>query len=64
MLGCGETYDEVVQTMRDLRAIDVDILTLGQYLQPSARQMKVQDFVHPDIFEKLKEVSFYSIRPV
>jgi len=55
MLGCGETVEETIQTMRDLRENDVDIVTLGQYLQPSARQMKVHEYVHPDIFKHLKE---------
>jgi len=55
MLGCGETVEETIQTMRDLRDHGVDIVTLGQYLQPSARQMKVQEYVHPDIFKQLQE---------
>jgi lipoyl synthase len=51
MLGLGETDEEVVQTLRDLRAHDVDMLTLGQYLQPSAHHLPVQRYVHPDSFK-------------
>jgi lipoic acid synthetase len=50
MLGLGETDEEILQTMDDLRAIGVDILTLGQYLQPSRNHLPVQRFVHPDTF--------------
>jgi lipoyl synthase len=50
MVGIGETDDEVLQTMRDLRAAGVDIVTLGQYLRPSARHAEVKRFVDPDTF--------------
>lgn len=56
MLGLGETFDEVVEAMDDLRAVDVDVLTLGQYLQPSRDHLPVQRYVHPDEFAELKEV--------
>jgi len=52
MLGCGETEDEVRQTLTDLRAIDVDIVTLGQYLRPTNKHMKVSSFVEPAVFEQ------------
>ncbi|WP_183603111.1 lipoyl synthase [Paenibacillus phyllosphaerae] len=55
MLGCGETFEEVLQAMDDLRAVDVDILTLGQYLQPTPNHMPIVRYVHPDEFAKLKE---------
>lgn len=55
MLGVGEEWDEILQTMDDLRANDVNILTLGQYLQPSPSHLKVVRYVHPDEFAKLKE---------
>ncbi|MBB6672529.1 lipoyl synthase [Cohnella nanjingensis] len=55
MLGVGETYEEIVQAMDDLRAIDCDILTLGQYLQPSPAHLAVERYVHPDEFAKLKQ---------
>ncbi|TYP71783.1 lipoic acid synthetase [Paenibacillus methanolicus] len=55
MLGVGETYEEILQAMDDLRAADVDILTLGQYLQPTPNHMPIVRYVHPDEFAKLKE---------
>ncbi len=50
MVGLGETDAEISQTMRDLRAVGVDILTLGQYLRPSQRHLAVVEYVHPDKF--------------
>lgn len=50
MLGLGEEKQEVLQTMEDLRKIDVDFLTLGQYLRPTKHQLKVADYIHPEIF--------------
>jgi lipoic acid synthetase len=50
MVGLGETDDEILQVMRDLRAHDVDMLTIGQYLQPSAHHLPVARYVHPDTF--------------
>jgi hypothetical protein len=55
MLGLGETLDEVRQVMQDLRAHDCDMLTLGQYLQPSLHHLPVERYVHPDEFEQLRE---------
>ncbi len=55
MLGLGETDDEVLATMDDLRERDVDILTLGQYLQPTAHHLPVERFVSPDGFAALRE---------
>jgi lipoic acid synthetase len=55
MLGLGETIDEVKEVMRDLYAHKVDMVTLGQYLQPSRDHLKVERFVHPDEFEALRE---------
>ena len=55
MLGLGETNEEVLEVMRDLRAHNVDMLTLGQYLQPSKDHLAVERFVHPDEFEELAE---------
>eukprot|EP01122_Echinamoeba_exundans_P002403 TRINITY_DN12347_c0_g1_i1.p1 TRINITY_DN12347_c0_g1~~TRINITY_DN12347_c0_g1_i1.p1 ORF type:complete len:386 (-),score=58.12 TRINITY_DN12347_c0_g1_i1:18-1175(-) len=51
MLGVGETDDQVRQTMEDLRRIGVEALTLGQYLQPTKKHMKVEEYIHPDKFE-------------
>ena len=50
MVGLGETDDEILTTMHDLRAHDVDMLTLGQYLQPSEHHLPVRRYVHPDTF--------------
>ena len=55
LLGLGETADEVVETMRDLRARGVDILTLGQYLQPTKKHVPVAEFLHPDRFREYEE---------
>lgn len=52
MVGLGETHDEVRQTLRDLRAAGCDILTVGQYLQPSKTHLPVHEFVHPDVFKQ------------
>lgn len=58
MLGLGEEMDEVVQTMRDLRASHVDVITIGQYLQPTKKHLPVVRFVHPDEFNKLTEIGY------
>ena len=55
MLGLGETDEEVLEVMQRLREHNVDMLTLGQYLQPSRNHLPVQRFVHPDIFAWLAE---------
>ena len=52
MLGLGELEDEVLQTMRDLREANVDIVTIGQYLQPSKKHLPVKQFITPDQFKK------------
>ncbi len=54
MLGLGETDDEIVQVMRDLRAHEVDMITVGQYLQPSAHHLPVLRYAGLDVFEKLE----------
>jgi len=56
MVGLGETRDELVATMRDLRGVDVEILTLGQYLRPSAQHLPVEKYYHPDEFAELAAV--------
>lgn len=55
MLGLGETEDEVFKAMDDLAAHGCDILTLGQYLQPTKMHIEVAEFIHPDQFEKYRE---------
>jgi lipoic acid synthetase len=54
MIGLGETDEEIVQVMRDLRAHEVDMLTIGQYLQPSQHHLPVLRFAHPDVFAALE----------
>jgi lipoic acid synthetase len=55
IVGLGETNDEVVETMRDLRAHGVDVVTIGQYLQPSPKHAPIDRWVHPDEFRWLRE---------
>ena len=56
MLGLGETFDEVVQVMNDLRSAHVDVVTIGQYLQPSKKHLPVKKFILPETFDKLREI--------
>ena len=58
MLGLGEAKEEVVQTMQDLVDNKVDVITIGQYLQPSKKHLQVQRFVHPDEFKELREIGY------
>lgn len=55
MLGVGEEWDEILQTMDDLRSVDCNILTLGQYLQPSPKHLNVEKYIKPEDFALLKE---------
>lgn len=57
MLGLGETFDEIVEVMKDLRAHNVDMITLGQYLQPSKDHLPVDRFVEPSEFEELARIA-------
>ncbi|MCK0153274.1 lipoyl synthase [Alcanivorax sp. S6407] len=65
MVGLGETFDQVIGTIRDLRAHDVDMITIGQYLQPSKHHAPVERFVHPDEFREYariaEELGFISV---
>jgi lipoyl synthase len=54
MAGLGETKEEVVSVMRDLRSVGCDIVTIGQYLQPSQDHLQVREYIHPEIFEAYK----------
>jgi lipoic acid synthetase len=56
MLGLGETENEVLETMGDLRQVGVDILTLGQYLQPTLKHLPVAEFITPEQFDKYREI--------
>jgi lipoic acid synthetase len=58
MLGLGEKMDEVKQTMEDLRYSNVDVITIGQYLQPTKKHLPVVRFVHPDEFAQLREFGY------
>jgi lipoic acid synthetase len=55
MLGLGETFEEVTETLHDLKNAGVDVVTIGQYLQPTPKHLPVAEFVHPNIFKKHKE---------
>ncbi|AZK46223.1 lipoyl synthase [Paenibacillus lentus] len=55
MLGVGEEWEEILQAMDDLRAVDCDILTIGQYLQPSPQHLSVEKYYRPEQFAELKE---------
>ena len=57
MLGLGETDEQIRQTLQDLRDIDCDIVTFGQYMRPTKRHMKVVEYVHPDKFKYWKDVA-------
>lgn len=65
MLGLGETMDEVTQALRDLRAHDVDFITIGQYMRPSKRHLSIKEFVPPEQFDELailaKDLGFISV---
>jgi lipoic acid synthetase len=56
MLGLGETEQEIYETMDDLRAVCCDVLTMGQYLQPTKQHLPVVEFIHPEVFAKYKEI--------
>ncbi len=58
MLGLGETEAEVIQALKDLRNVDCDFLTIGQYLRPAKRNLKVQDFVTPECFAEYEERAY------
>ncbi len=58
MLGLGENKEEVLQTMQDLRDHNVDVITIGQYLQPSRKHLPVQRFVHPDEFAEYRNAGY------
>ncbi|MCH2230940.1 MAG: lipoyl synthase [Crocinitomicaceae bacterium] len=56
MLGLGESHQEIIETMEDLASVNVDILTLGQYLQPTAKHLPIDEFVTPERFAEYKEI--------
>ena len=56
MLGLGETDSEIIQTMKDLRSIDVDVVTFGQYLRPTEAHLSVVEYVTPEKFDYFRKV--------
>ncbi len=56
MLGLGETEEEILETLEDLRSVDVDIITLGQYLQPTPKHLPIAEFVTPERFDRYREI--------
>ena len=58
MLGLGETREEVIQSLRDLVDNGCDVVTIGQYLQPTKKHLTLQRFVHPDEFAEYKEIGY------
>jgi lipoic acid synthetase len=56
MLGLGESKEEVIETLEDLRKVKVDIVTLGQYLQPTLSHLPVAEFIAPEQFEFYREI--------
>jgi lipoic acid synthetase len=56
MLGLGETEEEVIQTLHDLRDANVDVVTIGQYLQPSKKHLPVKEYITPDQFAKYEKI--------
>jgi lipoic acid synthetase len=58
MLGLGETWDEILAVMQDVVDCGVDILTIGQYLQPSRQHLPIEKYYHPDEFEQLRQLGY------
>lgn len=58
LLGMGETWQEIIQTMHALKSVDCDILTIGQYLAPSEKHLKVERFVSPEEFDEYRDIGF------
>lgn len=58
MLGLGETKEEVIQTMKDLKDSEVDVVTIGQYLQPTKKHLAIHRFIHPDEFSELRQIGY------
>jgi len=56
MVGLGEKFNEVLEVLEDLRSVDCDFLTIGQYLKPAAENIAVHEFIHPEMFERFKNV--------
>jgi lipoic acid synthetase len=57
MVGLGETEGEVIQVMDDLRRVGCEVMTIGQYLQPTMKHLPVQEYIHPELFEKYRQLA-------
>jgi len=58
MVGLGEKMDEVIEVMKDLRSVNCDILTIGQYLRPTSKHLEVKEFIPPEIFSRYREIAY------
>jgi len=58
MVGLGEKMDEVIEVMKDLRSVNCDILTIGQYLRPTPKHLEVKEFIPPEIFSRYREIAY------
>ncbi len=58
MVGLGETKEEVLEVMKDLREVNCDILTIGQYLKPPSSDLEIEEYVHPDLFKEYEEKAY------
>ncbi len=58
MLGLGETFDEVTTVMKDLRSVGCEILTIGQYLQPTSKNLPVAEYIRPEVFSELQKIGY------
>jgi lipoic acid synthetase len=56
MVGLGETKEQVIETLHDLKNVGVDVVTIGQYLQPTKNHLNVESFIHPDLFDEYREI--------
>ena len=57
MVGLGEKKEEIIETLKDIKAIDCDIVTIGQYIQPTLEHTPVDRYLHPDEYKELKEIA-------
>jgi lipoic acid synthetase len=58
MVGLGESKEEVIELMKDLREVDCDILTVGQYLKPPSSDLEIEEYVHPDLFKEYEKIAY------
>jgi lipoic acid synthetase len=57
MLGLGEEREEIIAALKDLRSVDVDFITIGQYMRPSKKHLSIKRWVHPDEFKEIGELA-------